>query len=53
MATVEVSVTNHIATVLLNRPEALNAVDPEMRGLLHAAWERIRTDDDMRAIAFI
>jgi E-phenylitaconyl-CoA hydratase len=47
LATVEVTVTNHIATVLLNRPEALNAVDPEMRGLLHAAWDRIRTDDDI------
>jgi len=48
MASVEVTVEQHIATVFLNRPEAMNAVDPEMRTLLHEAWERIRTDDDVR-----
>lgn len=48
MASVEVSVENRIATVTLNRPEAMNAVDPEMRGLLHQTWERIRTDDEIR-----
>ena len=47
MASVEVTVGNRIATVVLNRPEAMNAVDPEMRALLHATWERIRTDDDI------
>ncbi|MBI3068525.1 MAG: enoyl-CoA hydratase/isomerase family protein [Betaproteobacteria bacterium] len=48
MASVEVSVENRIVTVTLNRPEAMNAVDPEMRGLLHQTWERIRTDDEIR-----
>ena len=48
MATVEVSVEQHVATVFLNRPEAMNAVDPAMRALLHETWERIRTDDDIR-----
>jgi len=48
MASVEVTVEQHIATVFLNRPEAMNAVDPEMRTLLHATWERIRTDDEIR-----
>lgn len=47
MASVEVTVENHIATVLLNRPEAMNSVDPEMRALLHQTWERIRTDEDI------
>jgi E-phenylitaconyl-CoA hydratase len=47
MATVEVTVENRIATVTLNRPEAMNSVDPEMRALLHKTWERIRTDDDI------
>lgn len=47
MASVDVTVDNHIATVLLNRPEAMNSVDPEMRGLLHQAWERIKTDEDI------
>jgi E-phenylitaconyl-CoA hydratase len=47
MASVEVSVENRIATVVLNRPEAMNAVDPEMRAVLHRTWERIRTDDEI------
>jgi len=47
MAAVEVTVENRIATVTLNRPEAMNSVDPDMRGLLHKTWERIRTDDDI------
>ena len=47
MPSVEVAVDHHIATVLLNRPEAMNAVDPEMRALLHQTWERIRADDDI------
>ena len=48
MATVELTVEERIAIVRLNRPEAMNSVDPEMRKLLHATWERIATDDDIR-----
>jgi len=48
MASVEVIVEQHIATVLLNRPEAMNSVDPGMRALLHQTWERIKTDEDIR-----
>lgn len=47
MASVEITVNDHIATVLLNRPEAMNSVDPEMRALLHETWERIKTDEDI------
>ena len=47
MAAVEFQLENRIATVTLNRPEAMNAVDPEMRALLHKTWERIRTDDEI------
>jgi E-phenylitaconyl-CoA hydratase len=47
MASVEVTVDQHVATVLLNRPEAMNAVDPEMRALLRDTWERIKTDEDV------
>jgi len=47
MAVVEITVENRVATLLLNRPEAMNSVDPEMRGLLHQAWDRIRTDSDI------
>jgi len=48
MAAVEVTVDNHIASVRLNRPETMNAVDPGMRALLHRTWERIKADDDIR-----
>ena len=48
MATVEVTVENRIATIVLNRPQAMNSVDPETRSLLHALWQRLRTDDDIR-----
>ncbi len=47
MPSVEISVNSHVATVVLNRPEAMNAIDPEMRGLLHQAWDRLRTDEDI------
>ena len=47
MPSVEVSVVNRIATVVLNRPEAMNSVDPDMRRELHRTWDRIRTDDEI------
>jgi E-phenylitaconyl-CoA hydratase len=50
MPSVELTIKNHVATVLLNRPEALNSVDPEMRGLLHETWDRVHHDDDIRVI---
>ena len=45
---VDVTVEDHIATIVLNRPEAMNSVDPETRKLLYAVWERLRTDDDIQ-----
>lgn len=45
---INISVENHVAVVLLNRPEAMNSIDPEMREELYAAWDRIRSDDDIR-----
>src|SRR5580704_10028232 len=45
---VQVSVDNYVATVVLNRPEAMNSVDPEMRQELLQTWDRIRNDDDIR-----
>lgn len=44
---IEITVENHVATVLLNRPQALNAIDTEMRLALQAAWQRIASDDDI------
>lgn len=36
----------HIATITYNRPEALNAINAEMRRDLNAAFARFRDDDD-------
>ncbi len=36
----------HIATITYNRPEAMNAINAELRADLNAAWEQLRTDDE-------
>lgn len=36
----------HIAVITYNRPDALNAVNGELRRDLNAAWEQLRTDDE-------
>src|SRR5690606_12298791 len=36
----------HVAVITYNRPEALNAVNGEMRRDLNAAWLRFRDDDE-------
>jgi len=38
----------HVAWVTLDRPEALNAIDPESHAELVAAWNRVRDEDDLR-----
>ena len=38
---------DHVATVILNRPEVLNAIHPPMAEELADAWERIRDDDSV------
>ncbi|HSJ27199.1 MAG TPA: enoyl-CoA hydratase/isomerase family protein [Acidimicrobiia bacterium] len=45
---VDVIVHDRIATVTLNRPDAMNSIDPAMRSGLHAAWQRIASDDEIR-----
>lgn len=41
-------VEDHLATVTLNRPEKLNAMDPETYRALSEAWARVRDDDEVR-----
>ncbi len=36
----------HIATITYNRPEAMNAVNAELRGELNAAWTTFRDDEE-------
>lgn len=38
----------HVAWITLDRPEALNAIDPESHAALVAAWERFRDEDGLR-----
>ena len=40
----------HIVTLTMNRPEAKNAIDPEMLCRFADAWEEINDDDDVRAV---
>ena len=38
--------SGHIATITYNRPQAMNAVNGELRRDLNAAWEQLRNDDE-------
>jgi len=50
MASVLVSIEGGVLSATLNRPEKLNAFDPEMHGALRAALEQARDDDAVRAV---
>jgi E-phenylitaconyl-CoA hydratase len=39
-----------IAIVTLNRPEAMNSIDPQTRGELRDAWQRAAQDDAVRCV---
>ena len=41
---------DHVATITLNRPEKLNALNPALVAELIAAFERARDDDEVRAV---
>ncbi|MDZ4278396.1 MAG: crotonase/enoyl-CoA hydratase family protein [Dehalococcoidia bacterium] len=40
----------HVATLTMNRPEAKNALNPEMLCRMADAWETVDADDDVRAV---
>lgn len=48
MPDVEFEKRGHIALVTLNRPEARNAVSPEVMVRLDEAWKSVRDDDEIR-----
>src|ERR1700687_1887561 len=47
MSNLIVTVENHVATAVLNRPEAMNSLDTQLRQELVEFWERVRHDDDI------
>ncbi len=48
--TVELTVKDHVATVTLARPDALNAVDLETETQLQRIWTQLENDRDVRVI---
>lgn len=44
--TVDVRKKGHVLVLTLDRPEQLNAIDPDTRKALADAWHRFREDDD-------
>jgi len=46
------AVSEHIATVTLNRPDRLNALNGALRDEIHSVCARIRDDDDVRVAIF-
>jgi len=37
---------NHVVTIVINRPEVLNCIDPETDALLADAWLKFRDDEN-------
>ncbi|MCZ6710597.1 MAG: enoyl-CoA hydratase-related protein [Gammaproteobacteria bacterium] len=48
MALVDYELDGHVAIITLNRPEARNAINPEVAVRLAEAWESVRADDNVR-----
>lgn len=46
MSLVEVELDQHVATVRLNRPQAMNAISGETADRLHEAFEKVAADKD-------
>lgn len=49
-AGVRMEVANHVATVVIDRPQVLNAVDNATHHELNRVWEQLEADPDIRAV---
>jgi E-phenylitaconyl-CoA hydratase len=47
---VQYTVSEQVATITLNRPEAMNSLDPESLAELNDVFQRANADDDVRVI---
>ncbi len=47
---IEFVVADHIATITLNRPDALNAISAQMASELAWAWQTVRDTDDIHVV---
>jgi len=45
--TVDLAIDNKIATLTLNRPERMNAMNQQMKDDLRSCWERVKDDPDI------
>lgn len=45
---IDLAVADHVATITINRPERMNAMDAAHYDALSAAWVRVRDDPDVR-----
>ncbi len=45
---VDFTIHDQVAVITLNRPEAMNALDPESRASLEECWRRVSTDENIR-----
>ena len=48
--TIEFDVSDHVATITLNRPDALNSFTDAMAEDMSLAWETVRETDDIHAV---
>jgi E-phenylitaconyl-CoA hydratase len=48
LQTIEFDVTDHVATVTLNRPDKMNSFTKQMADELVTVWARVRDDEDIR-----
>ena len=48
LSTIEFEVTDHVATVTLNRPDRLNSFNERMANEMVPVWARVREDEDIR-----
>ncbi|WP_329263827.1 enoyl-CoA hydratase/isomerase family protein [Streptomyces sp. NBC_01478] len=50
LKTVLFEVTDHVATITLNRPQAMNSFNQQMLDDFSAIWDRVRTDDNVHVM---